>query len=94
VVKVGHLNLLHKLQVIDKEAWVRALPKDAKPVLFHVGIELLHGVNFINRPKALVAHKPMGPLLGKVAELEEGDLHKKAIFLKASTYQWEEDGII
>ena len=53
-------------------------------MLFHVGIELLHSVNFIDRPKALVAHKPMGLLLGQVAELEEGDLllYKKQYFSK------------
>ena len=45
-------------------------------MLFHVGIEFLDIVNFIFSAIALVAHEPMGFLLGQPAELVEGGLHK------------------
>ena len=47
-----------------------------EPVLFHFGIEFLDSVDFIDRPKAFVAHEPVGFLLGQPAELVEGGLHK------------------
>ena len=43
-------------------------------MLFHVGIEFLDIVNFIFSAIALVAHEPMGFLLGQVLELLERGL--------------------
>ena len=43
------------------------------PVLFHVVVEFLDKFNSVDRPKTLVAHEPMGFLLGQGAEpLERG----------------------
>ena len=50
------------------------------PVLFHVVIEFLDTFNSVDGPKTLVAHEPMGFLLGQVAELLERGL-EKAIFI-------------
>ena len=43
------------------------------PVLFHVVVEFLDTFNSVDGPKTLVAHEPMGFLLGQSAEpLERG----------------------
>ena len=48
------------------------------PVLFHVVVEFLDTFNSVDGPKTLVAHEPMGFLLGQVAVLLEGGLAKQS----------------
>ena len=49
-------------------------------MLFHVGVEFFDGVNSIDCTKALVAHEPMGFLLGQVTELLERGLKEANLF--------------
>ena len=56
-------------------------------MLFHVLVEFLDSLNSIDGSKTLVAHEPVGLLLGQVTELLERGL-QKVIFvqIKASSY--------
>ena len=59
-------------------------------MLFHVGIEFLDIVNFIFSAIALVAHEPMGFLLGQVLELLERGLKEAnlSMHLKMLLTNW------
>ena len=47
-------------------------------MLFHVIVEFLDTFNPVDGPKTLVAHEPMGFLLGQVAVLLERGLAKQS----------------